>query len=220
MEDSKPRYVRCPEALNPLFAQAEKQIAGFFERLSQVPEKGQVTISQERYILARAVTFSVELKQVLEDEYGRLAAEKIVYNLGRAAGTKDAEFFMEKLRLSKGPSALSAGPVHFAHIGWAFVDIFPESAPTMDEDYFLVYDHPYSFEAESFLNQGLKPERPVCHMNAGYSSAWCQVSFGVELTAKEISCRARGDAQCLFVMAHPSRINEYVVQTKDKYGIK
>jgi son of sevenless-like protein len=57
-------------------------------------------------------------------------------------------------------------------------------------------------------------------MNAGYSSGWCQVAFGIELVAKEISCRAKGDEKCIFVMGHPSRINEYVVDMKDRYGIR
>jgi predicted hydrocarbon binding protein len=219
MSDDAPRYVRCPAAFVPLFVQAERQLDRFFSSLEQRPEAGELAISGERYILARAQTFSVQLRAILEEEYGRLAAERIAYNLGRAAGTKDAEFFMERLGLEPGPEALSAGPVHFARVGWAFVDIFPESKPSTDEDYLLVYDHPFSFEAHSYLEEGIAAERPVCHMNAGYSSGWCQVAFGVELVAKEISCRGRGDERCLFVMGHPSRINEYVVEMKDHFGV-
>ena len=40
------------------------------------------------------------------------------------------------------------------------------------------------------------------------------------LMAKEISCRARGDEKCLFVMAHPSKINERVVEAKERYSIE
>lgn len=220
MNSSRPKYVKCPEPLEPLFVRAEKDMTNFFSGLNRVPEKGEINITGERYILARAATFSVQLKEILEKQYGRLAAEKIAYSLGRAAGTKDAEFFMKKLGLEKGPTALSAGPVHFAYAGWAFVDIFPESNPTTDENYFLIYDHPYSFEAYSFIDEGIKVNRPVCHMNAGYSSGWCQVAFGVELVAKEISCRAKGDEKCIFVMGHPSLINEYVVEMKEKYDIR
>jgi son of sevenless-like protein len=215
---TKPKCVKCPEPFEPLFARAEEHMAEFFSKLGRVPEKGEINISGERYVLARAVTFSVQFKEILEQEYGRLAAEKIAYKLGRAAGTKDAEFFMNKLRLERGPEALSAGPVHFAYVGWAFVDIFPESAPTTDEDYFLIYDHPYSFEADSFVNENIEVDRPVCHMNAGYSSGWCEVAFGVELVAKEIACRAKGDDKCIFVMAHPSQINERVVEMQEKHG--
>lgn len=220
MSGSTPRYVKCPEQFNPLFVEAEKDMMSFFSELKRNPEQGTISVQGERYILARATTFSIQLKMILEKEYGRLAAEKIAYNLGRAAGTQDAEYFINRLGLEKGPAALSAGPVHFAFAGWASVDIFPESKPTSDENYLLVYDHPYSFEANAYLVEKKKMERPVCHMNAGYSSGWCQVAFGFELTAKEISCRARGDDKCLFVMGHPEKVNDQVVEMKEKYGIE
>lgn len=220
MTDEHPKVVKCPAPFESLFLEAERQMASFFIGLEQNPERGTITISGERYILARAATFSIQLREILEREYGRLAAEKIAYNLGRAAGTKDAEFFMEKLDLKQGPKALSAGPVHFAHVGWAFVDIFPQSNPTTDADYLLVYDHPYSFEADSYLTHAMRASRPVCHMNAGYSSGWCQVAFGVELLAKEVTCRARGDEKCIFVMAHPSTINEHVITWRERLGIE
>ena len=211
--------VRCPEALVPLFREAEKNMTFFFKDMKRVPELGEITVQGERYILARAATFSVQLRKILEEEYGRLAADKIVYNLGRAAGTKDAEFFMEKMGLVPGPEALSAGPVHFAHAGWASVDILEESRPSMDEEFFLLYDHPYSFEADSYLNESIASSRPVCQMNAGYSSGWCQVAFGIDLVAKEICCRAKGDQQCRFVMAHPSKISHYTVVMKEKFSV-
>ncbi|WP_078488122.1 V4R domain-containing protein [Solemya velesiana gill symbiont] len=215
---NKPKTVSCPEPFEPLFLEAEKQMEGFFSSLERKPETGTLTISGERYILARAATFSVQLRKILEEEYGRIAAEKLAYSLGRAAGIKDAEFFMEKLMLERGPAALSAGPVHFAFVGWAYVDIFPESAPTTDENYYLIYDHPYSFEADAYMREKIETDRPVCLMNAGYSSGWCQVAFGVELAAREITCRANGDDQCIFVMGHTSRIHEYVVEAQERYG--
>jgi len=218
-QPKRPTCVRCPEPFEPLFAQAEQTLGGFFEDLQRDPRQGEIRISGERYILARAATFSVQLRETLEQEYGRLAAERIAYNLGRAAGTKDAEFFMSRLDLQRGPEALSAGPVHFAHVGWAFVDIFPESTPAPAESYFLLYDHPYSFEADAYLNEGLSPRRPVCLMNAGYSSGWCEVAFGVELVAKELTCRACGGERCLFVMAHPSRINQRVVEMQERFDL-
>ena len=216
MSGDKPRFVRCPEPLEPLFCASEDALESFFSGVESQPEIGQLRISGERYILARAATFSVELRRILEKEYGRLAAEKLSYSVGRAAGTKDAEFFIKRLKLERGPEALSAGPVHFAFVGWAFVDILPESSPASDESFFLIYDHPYSFEADSYLREGLQPKRPVCHMNAGYSSGWCQVSFGLELVAKEVTCRASGHDRCIFVMAPPSRINEHVVEWQDR----
>lgn len=215
---NKPKTVSCPEALEPLFMQAEQSMQQFFSGEKSSPETGTLTISGERYILARAATFSVELRKLLEEQYGRIAAEKLAYSLGRAAGIKDAEFFMKKLGLEPGPAALSAGPVHFAFVGWASVDIFPNSNPTTDENYYLIYDHPYSFEAEAYQSEGIETDRPVCLMNAGYSSGWCQTAFGIELEAREITCRANGDDQCIFVMGHHSKIYEYVIDAQQRYG--
>jgi signal transduction histidine kinase/CheY-like chemotaxis protein/HPt (histidine-containing phosphotransfer) domain-containing protein len=47
-------------------------------------------------------------------------------------------------------------------------------------------------------------------MNAGYSSGWCEESFGLELTAAEVLCRACGDETCSFVMAPPQRIVQQI----------
>ena len=56
-------------------------------------------------------------------------------------------------------------------------------------------------------------------MNAGYSSGWCQVSFGVDLKAEELTCRAKGDDQCVFVMAHPKHFDAKVAEFKAKRGL-
>lgn len=214
-----PRFVSCPPPLAPLFTEAEEHLSCFFSTIERSPEHGTLSISGERYILARAATFSVQLREILEKEYGRIASEKLAYSLGRAAGIKDAQFFIDRLKLVRGPAALSAGPVHFAFVGWAYVNILPESAPTTDENYYLIYEHPYSFEADSYLRAGIAVDRPVCHMNAGYSSGWCGVAFGVELAAKEISCRARGDKRCLFVMAHSSRLYDRIAEAMERDGL-
>jgi signal transduction histidine kinase len=84
------------------------------------------------------------------------------------------------------------------------------------DDFLLIYEHPYSFEAASFVRAGRRSDGPVCIMNSGYSSGWCQESFGVELTALEVKCRARGDDGCFFVMAKPDRVE---AAAREYFGI-
>ena len=55
-------------------------------------------------------------------------------------------------------------------------------------------------------------------MNAGYSSGWCEESFGMPLVAVEVECQARGDAHCRFVMAPPSRIEEHIAAYRGQPG--
>src|SRR5262249_54832443 len=132
----------------------------------------------------------------------------ILFDLAHAIGKSDAQKFHAKMGLSDPIAKLSAGPVHFAHAGWAFVDIDPASAPAPNDEFFLVYDHPYSFESDAWVRAGKSRKSPVCIMNAGYSSGWCEASFGIVLVATEIECRACGDARCRFLMAPPNRIEE------------
>lgn len=214
----KPQLVQCPEPFEPLFVAAEDALAQFFGDLQRHPEKGEITISGERYLLVRAASMSIQFREELLAIYGLRTANQIIYNFGRACGVQDAMMFHARLGLTEPALKLAAGPVHFAHVGWAHVDIFPESAPAPSENYLLVYAHPSSFEADAYIKTQTKTEDPVCFMNAGYSAGWCEISFGIELAAKEITCRARGDAQCVFVMAPPKKLPTHVKAYLAKYA--
>lgn len=218
-EKPETKLVRCPEPFTPLFAAAEEIMGGFFGDLNRDPEHGEIKISGERYLLMRTDSLAIELHEELRKTFGEQGARQIRYKLAKACGIRDAKMFHERLEVTDPNMKLALGPVHFAHVGWAFVDIFPESAPQTNEDYFLVYDHPYSFEAASYMDNDLRTETPVCLMNAGYSAGWCQVSYGVDLKAEEISCRAAGADRCIFAMAHPKHLDKRVREAKDRYGL-
>ncbi|MBN9164198.1 MAG: hypothetical protein BGO98_07840 [Myxococcales bacterium 68-20] len=218
-DDDKLRTVRCPEPLTPLFADAERIMGSFFGDLQRAPERGDIQISGVRYLLMRTDSLAIELHAELRKTFGEAGARQIRYKLARACGMRDARMFHERLNVVEPTMKLALGPVHFAHVGWANVNIYPESAPQPNEDYFLAYDHPYSFEAASFLENGITSKEPVCFMNAGYSAGWCEASFGVELKAEELTCRARGDANCVFVMAHPRHFERLAREYREKSGL-
>jgi len=52
-------------------------------------------------------------------------------------------------------------------------------------------------------------------MNSGYSSGWCESSFGLPLVAVEILCRAKGDPCCRFIMAPPESIAQHVERYRE-----
>ncbi|HEU4717783.1 MAG TPA: histidine kinase dimerization/phosphoacceptor domain -containing protein [Bacteroidia bacterium] len=209
--------VKSPDSFRPLFNDAEKTVREYFSDFHPDPSRGTIDISGERYLLVRASALSVEFLNSIKSLY-RDRGEEEAYAIGRnflfdiahVIGKEDAKSFHSKMKLTDPIAKLSAGPVHFAYTGWAFVDILPESRPSPDENYFLSYRHPYSFEADSWINAKKKAKFPVCIMNAGYSSGWCEESFGVELTAVEVTCRAMGHESCTFIMAPPSRIQHYL----------
>jgi len=200
-----------------LFAKAQEVVGKYFFESVKDPTKGTIEIFGQRYILVRAASMSIDFFETIMNLYEDLGPEKAVnvarsllFDIAHAIGKMDARNFHKQMRLEDPIEKLSAGPVHFSHSGWAFVDIFPESRPTPDEDYYLIYDHPFSFESDAWIKAGKKAHFPVCVMNAGYSSGWCEESFGVKLISQEILCKAKGDAVCRFIMAHPSRIDRYV----------
>ena len=203
--------------MEPVFAKAEEVVSRYFSKRKDDPSAGTIEIYGERYVLVRGAALSVEFFELVRHLFGegreaeaRDFARNILFDLSHAIGKSDARSFHSKMGLEDPIAKLSAGPVHFAHSGWAFVDIFPESKPSPDENYYLIYDHPYSFEADAWGRAGIEADFPVCVMNAGYSSGWCEESFGVALVASEIMCRAKGDDCCRFIMAPPSRIEEHI----------
>ena len=209
--------VKCPEEFEPLFAKAQEYVGKYFSQRIEDPTKGTIEVFGERYILVRAASMSIDFFEAitnLYEDYGpekaRNVARSLLFDIAHAIGKMDARNFHKKMGLTDPIEKLSAGPVHFSHSGWAFVDILPESRPTPDEDYYLIYDHPFSFESDAWIKAGKKAYFPVCVMNAGYSSGWCEESFGVTLVAQEIMCKAEGGEVCRFIMAHPSRIDGYI----------
>lgn len=209
--------VKVPQEMEPLFAKAQEYVGRYFKEKKEDPTKGTIEVFGQRYILVRAAAMSVEFFETIRDLYKEAGAEEansiarsFLFDLAHAIGKADAKNFHQKMNVKDPIAKLSAGPIHFAYTGWAFVDIFPESKPSPDDNYYLIYDHPYSFESDSWQRAGKKSDFPVCIMNAGYSSGWCEESFGIPLVASELVCTAKGDAACKFIMAHPSKIEGHI----------
>ena len=210
-----PNTVRVPDKFVPLFDEAQKYVARYFAEQRADPEHGTLEIGGQRYVLLRAASLSVEFYDMVRRFYGKeeeahAVAHGLLFDIAHAMGMADSKTFVTRMGVTDPIARISAGPVHFAHAGWAFVDIAEESSPTPDDDYYLLYDHPYSFESDSWLGVGRHSDSPVCVMNSGYSSGWCEHSFGMPLVAVEILCRAKGDAACRFIMAPPARVEEHI----------
>ena len=214
---NKGAMVIVPDVIKPLFDVAQRAVSEYFRHLKMDPTQGTIEINEQRYVLVRASALSKGFLDTIQNLYAdRGQAEAIsigknfLFDFSHVIGMNDAQTFHEKMNFTDPLSKLSAGPIHFAYSGWAFVEILPESNPSPDDDFYLLYNHPYSFEADSWIRSGTKSDTPVCIMNAGYSSGWCEESFGIPLTSVEVSCRAKGDAHCTFIMSPPNRIQEHL----------
>ena len=211
------RTVIVPDAFKPPFDAAETHVYNYFSDQSYSPENGEIIINGERYVLFRAAAISYEFLDVFREFYSNYPEEEAVqiannflFDIAHVLGREDAKVLHDKMNLHDPIEKLSAGPVHFAYTGWANVEILPESSPISDENYYIKFYHHNSFEAQSWIKDNRKSEIPVCTMNCGYSSGWCEQSFGIPLTTVEIACEAQGAERCTFIMAPPHRIHEYL----------
>ncbi len=209
--------VSVPAEFRPIFSRAQQYVEQYFSERVEDPRHSSILISGERYILVRAASMSVEFFDLVTSLYqdkgpeeARKVASNLLFDVAHAIGKADARSFHEKMGVTDPIERLSVGPIHFSFSGWAFVQISPESRPSPDQNYFLLYDHPFSFESDAWRRHGRSSEEPVCVMSAGYSSGWCEESFGIRLVAVEVECQAMGDARCRFVMAPPERIEEHL----------
>jgi two-component system, cell cycle sensor histidine kinase and response regulator CckA len=209
--------VTVDERFRQVFFNAQDYVNKYFRNRLEDPTKGIIEISGERYVLIRAAAMSVEIFELIEtlykdrgDENARAMARDFLFDISHSLGKSDAKKFHSKMNFIDPIERLSAGPVHFAYSGWAVVDLLPESNITPDENYLLIFDHHSSFEADAWIKNKKITDFPVCIMNAGYSSGWCEESFRIPLVAVEIECQARGDKRCRFIMAPPSKIEQYI----------
>jgi hypothetical protein len=88
------------------------------------------------------------------------------------------------------------------------VEILDDSTPSLDDQFFLHYNHPNTFEAEVLIKNGEKAESCACLFSAGYSAGWASFAFGMELHGREIRCLAKGDPVCEFIMAPSHKLEQ------------
>ncbi len=208
------KSVRVPPPFEPPFAKAEEYVEKLFSDFQRNPAEGSLRIGGDRYVLLRCESLYLSWFDALAETFGEDAAKEFVYNTAREIGRSDAKDFAERLGVTDGIERLSAGPVHFAHAGWALVDILEDSAPAMDDSYYLHYYHPNTFESEVVRKRGKRVDAPTCLFSAGYSAGWCSDAFQLEVHAREVECTARGDANCEFIMAPSSQLDRLELELR------
>jgi hypothetical protein len=159
--------VNVPEQFNQIFDSVQHTVKEYFKNLKFEPSKRTIEVNDQRYVLIRASALSNEffdhISRLYADRGEKEAFEigkKFLLDIGHVLGLKDAKQFHQKMNLTEPMEKFSSGIVNFAHSGWAFVNILPESNLTPDENYFLKYHLPYSFEADSWIKSGTRSDHP------------------------------------------------------------
>ena len=211
------KSVKVPPQFEPPFARAETFVEKLFSDFERRPDQGTLHVGGERYVLVRADSLYATWFDSLAETFGEDAAREFIYNTAREIGRSDSNAFSKRLGLTDGIDRLSSGPVHFAHAGWALVDILGDSRPAPDDSYFLHYHHPNTFESEVLVRRGKKIAQCGCFFSAGYSSGWCSDAFQLEVHGRELRCVARGDESCEFIMSPSKTLDEHEARVRKEW---
>ena len=198
---SELRTVAVPPEMAPLFAAAQDYVTRYFADARFDPTQGTIEVFGQRYMLVRAASMSVDFFDCILRLYADQGAEQaaavargLLFDVAHSLGAADARNFHTRMDLTDPIAKLSAGPIHFAHTGWAFVDISAESRPCPDENFFLLYDHPYSFESHSWLAAG----KPVVGLDT-----WELARGGVPVEGIAVARSAREAVELALRAADP-----------------
>lgn len=214
------KSVRVPAGMEGPFVAGESAVAKLFATFTSSPETGTIRVGGQRYVLVRCESLYLDWFSALEESFGEEVAREFIYNTARSIGRSDARGFAKRLGLTDPIAKLACGPCHFAHAGWAFVEILADSVPAPSDDFFLHYNHPNTFESEVVKSQPTAGDQCVCLFSAGYSAGWCTSAFDLPLHGRELRCVARGDTECEFIMSPAGRLDAHEARIRGSWTTK
>ncbi len=210
------RTVEAPPEMHALMEMIEAKYDELFKtKLVFKPEESRIRLVGDEVMFIGLRAIGMDLKDELDSVLGEQGRNLLIYRLGQSFGWSEAEKLLPMLGFEELPARIAAGPIWAAYSGVVRVRLLPGCVLSLDDNYFLIYEHPNNFEAVLWKRDGRTSSDPICFFNAGYSSGWCSVASGVELDVEEILCEARGDPACRFVMFPSSRRMEYMERIEE-----
>ena len=210
MADDSPDSGSPPPLVQAL-ASAQDYVKRRFDRLERLPEEGVIRMDGERFVLMRCESLYLGLFDELEAEIGDDAAFALIYRMARSIGRADCSELTSRMAAQGDIERIACGPPFFAHNGWAAVNFEPDTKITRDDECFLHYTHPNTFESEVLASRDdIEVKAPACLFSAGYSAGWVTYALGMQMHAREVRCVSCGADACEFVMTPGTRLEEAV----------
>lgn len=155
----------------------------------------------DRFMKVPIQTFGILRKQLIKN-LGAERTRELLFNFGYEIGTNDANRLLE---LEKDKSELvKKGPIMHIENG-QIEGIVHQCEAKFDENGKLLSivgqgEWIGSFEAIQHINWFGPSTSPVCATLTGYASGYMSRVFGEELLAKELTCKAKGDSSCTWII--------------------
>eukprot|EP01119_Soliformovum_irregulare_P013759 TRINITY_DN3698_c0_g1_i3.p1 TRINITY_DN3698_c0_g1~~TRINITY_DN3698_c0_g1_i3.p1 ORF type:complete len:1112 (-),score=332.45 TRINITY_DN3698_c0_g1_i3:220-3486(-) len=174
-------------------------------------------------------------------EENRNFVVKYLHDLGHTLGMAEANFVLAKLKVKHCQHKIAVGVHHLAQMGWASITLGP-SCVMPDTTFKIPFRMEGSFEVDSWNSAeatspitsdteslgsgtGSQPgsrsssrkslrfqDACTCVLSSSFFSGWCASAMRMPLVAAELTCRSKGDLHCTFLMAHPDRVDDFLLE--------
>lgn len=167
-------------------------------RLRFSPHEGQVWLDDQR-----VVVFNLEILKTLRRELietlGPRRSREILFRMGHAAGTREAQIARKVREHQPQIDAFLVGPQLHALRGEVFVEPVIIEADVEAGHYFSELIWRNSSEADAHVACFGGSSEPVCWMQLGYASAYTSAIMERPILFRETECIACGDPNCRIV---------------------
>ncbi len=163
------------------------------------PDKGQLLLGDERFLLFRQEAFG-SLRKLLFEQLGPDLARSLLAQFGHRSGMGDYASLTSKYSWDSDMDRLAAGPTMHCWEGLVRATPTALSYDRAAGEFHMTGLWHSSYEAELHMQLFGKSATPVCHSLTGYATGWATAFFGSPVLAIEPTCVACGDETCSFLL--------------------
>jgi two-component system, NtrC family, response regulator HydG len=177
---------------------ANHAIVDLVNRLHFNPTRGRIWLEDRRMVLLQAQTFSA-LREELINSVGNRVARRVTTRLGYLAGAADARLAQRLCQRADLVDALATGMQFHSLIGIVVVELVELRLDTQSGSFYGEFLWRDCAEDETNLATYGTSSEPACWMQIGYASGYLSTFVGKLIVAREVECRAMGQAVCRVV---------------------
>jgi predicted hydrocarbon binding protein len=169
------------------------------EALTFDPQHGIAKLGGSRMVICGTEATGA-LFQELINVGDTIGAQVVMRRFGEASGHERARTVKKEFAPADKMDWLAFGPALHAWEGVGLPKLaqFEHDAPA--KHYLLVVEFKDSYLAEQYTRVLGPASEPVCWQLAGYIAGYCSEVFDLDLHCREVSCTAKGDDHCEFVV--------------------
>jgi len=211
-KNSKKKSYESLTSYEELHERASEALSQFFID----PVSGTVELAGDKCVLIRGNALSYDFFDFISELVKGKPTDHCVFvsnflfDFGKSIGKSNHNWFVDRIKLSNPIDRANAMSVCMQNFGWSDISVSELSVDILKKRDELVIkcSCTSSFEASAWIKKKKKTNYPMCFMHCGFIAGWLQKCFDIKLACIEITCRAKGDKSCQFIVATPDKIEK------------